>query len=73
MENDITVDGGGRFAHQHAVAVPWHTQKVIVRGDLAGEAQGSRWTQTRFFYLGMKRTTMNSLVPFLQVSQGRTE
>ena len=38
-----------RFAHQHAVAVPWHAQKLIVRSDLAGEAQDSGWTQTRFF------------------------
>ena len=34
---------------QHAVAVPWHAQKVIVRSDLAGEAQDSGWAQTRFF------------------------
>ena len=37
------------FCARHAVAVPWHAQKVIVRSDSAGEAQDSRWTQTRFF------------------------
>ena len=39
----------GTFCTQHAVAVPWHAQKVIVRTDLSGEAQDSGWTQTRFF------------------------
>ena len=33
---------------QHAVAVPWHAQKVIVRSDLAGEPQDSGWTRTCF-------------------------
>ena len=57
MEVDI-------FCAQYAVAVPWHAQKVIVRSDLAGEAEASGWTQTRYFYQGTDRTAMNSLVPF---------
>ena len=31
-------------AHEHAVVVSWHVQKVITLTDLAGEAQESRWT-----------------------------
>ena len=58
------------FCARHAVAVPRYAQKVIVRSDLAGEGQGSRWTQTRIFYLGTERTAMNSLIPFLPVPQG---
>ena len=55
------------IAHQHVVVVSWHVQKVIVRIDLAGEAQDSGWTKTRFFfstskYIGTERTTMYSLV-----------
>ena len=34
---------------QHAVAVPWHAQKVIVRSDLAVEAEDYGWTETRIF------------------------
>ena len=60
------------IAHQHAVVLSWHVQNVVVRTDLAGEAQDSGWTQTRF-YLGTERTTMNSLVPFRSVPQGRIE
>ena len=61
------------FCVQHAVvAVPWHVQKVIVRSDLAGEAEDSGWTQTNtVFYLGTERTAINGLVPFLPVPQGR--
>ena len=36
------------FCARRVVAVTWHAQKVIVRTDLAGEAQDSGWTQTRF-------------------------
>lgn len=32
-----------------SVDVWWHVDKVTVRADLAGEAQHSAWTQTRFF------------------------
>ena len=61
------------IAHQHPVVVSWHVLKVIVRTDLAGEAQDSGWTQTRDFYLGAERATMNSLVPVRSVPQGRIE
>ena len=61
-----------RFAHQHAVAVPWHAQKVVVRSDLAGEAQDCGCGLQHNFYLGTERTAMNSLVPFLPVLQDRT-
>ena len=68
----ILFDGDGHdcrwrwtlVAHKHAVVVSWHAQKVIVRSDLAGEAEASGWTQTRYFYQGTDRTAMNSLVPF---------
>ena len=59
------------FCERHAVAVPWHAQKVIVRSDLAGEAQDSEWIQTRSCYLGTERTATNSVVPSLPVPQGR--
>ena len=35
------------FCARHAGVVPWRARKVIVRIDLAGEAQDSGWTQTR--------------------------
>ena len=37
------------FCAQDAVAVLWHAQKVIVRSDLAVEAQDYGWTETRIF------------------------
>ena len=37
------------FCARHAVALPWHAQKVIFGTDLAREAQDSGWTQTQFF------------------------
>ena len=52
MEIDSTVDDlveVDAFCARHAVAVPWYAQKVILRIDLAGEAQDSGWIQTRFF------------------------
>ena len=49
MEMGITFDGGGNLLRtQHAV-VSCHVQKVIGRTDLAGGAQDSGWTQTRFW------------------------
>ena len=50
--NKVLLDGVGHHcrwrptlvAHEHAVVVSWHVQKVIILTDLAGEAQESRWT-----------------------------
>ena len=50
------------------------TGKNSVRTHFPGEAQDSGWTQSRFYYLETKQTTMtNSLVPFFWVPQGRIE
>ena len=50
--NKVLLDGVGHHcrwrgtlvAHEHAVVVSWHVQKVIILTDLSGEAQESRWT-----------------------------
>ena len=50
MEMDITVDGGGHLLRTHTLLLcRGMCQKVVVRADLAGEAQDSGCTQTRVF------------------------
>ena len=49
MEIDITVDGRGHILRATRCCGALASLKVIVRSDLAAEAQDSAWTQTRFF------------------------
>ena len=49
MEIDITVDGRGHILRATRCCGALASLKVIVRSDLAAEAQDSEWTQTRFF------------------------
>ena len=71
IEIDITVDGGGNVLRTNTLllcrgmrkrfpfVVTWLARPKILDGP------------KHDFYLGTERTTMNSLVPFLPVPQGR--
>ena len=52
MEINVTVDGGGHVLRTNTLLLCRGVRKrlsFVVCSDLAGEAQDSGWTQTRFF------------------------
>ena len=80
--SNILFDGDGHHcswrwthvAHQPAVVVWWHVQKVIVRNDLTGEAKDSGWPQTRFFPRnGTNDQEQSRCVPFCPTRLNRVK